>query len=283
MPLSKLRGYTLEDLARLERKATDWVIPEWLKRGNTGFIIGEPKRANKSWLLLNMLWDLSECKPIWATSHPRRPHFFVPHRPMRSVYFAQEDTRDDIQDRVQAMLNWRQPNRNFIIVPKNWQLLLDTHTGRILINELLSQIPDVDVIVFDTFRRVIAGSESDSESISRLYKLVDELNEKYNCAAIFAHHIVKPPRDERIMFDYSDPFIGRGSGDIFGAGDAFITIKPIHQNERDGRVTLFFHAKRAAPPAPMIVDVTYPPTNTGEWKLGEPYGRCLFNKFTEKA
>lgn len=281
MPLPKLQGYTLDDLAQMERKEPDWIIGEWLTRGNTAFIIGEPKRANKSWLILNMLWDISEGKPVWGTKHPRRPRFMVPPRPMRSVYFAQEDTLDNVQDRVQANLKWRKRNSNLIIVPKNWALLLDTHTGKLIIHDLLKDLGSVDLIVFDTFRRVLAGSENDSESVAKIYKYVDELCQRYKCAACFAHHIVKPPRDERIMFDYSDPFIGRGSGDIFGAGDAFITIKPIHQNETEGRVTLFFKTKRSAPPGPMIVDVHYPPTDSADWKAGEHYGECKFVKFTE--
>lgn len=264
----------------MERREPDWVIGEFLTRQNTGFILGEPKKANKSWLILAALWDLAEGKSLWGVHHPRRPRFLLPPRPIRSVYFAQEDTLFNVKDRVDAMGHWREPTQNLRVVPKDWALLIDQPTGRRLIRSILDGLPEKpDLLVFDTFRRVMAGSENDSATIAAMYKYVDSLGHAYNCATLFAHHIVKPPHDKDSEFDYSDPFIGRGSGDIYGGGDAFINIKPVTKDESGARVTLFFDSKRAAQPNPIIVEVRYPPIERADWVEGERYGECKVISF----
>lgn len=234
------------------RSAPDWIIPGWLKRGNTGFIIGQPKKACKSWLLLNLAWDLSEGKPLWSIVHSKNGAVFEPPRPFRVVYFTQEDSEDDVQDRVDLLLAaGRQPNNNFWVVSKNLQIRLDDNVGlghvEKELNDVLRDAGPIDLILFDPMRRMHQGDENSSEVIAKLWPLLDQIHQKYHCATIFSHHIVKPPTTKGHTFDVTQPYAARGSGDIYGGGDAFINVDPQNMH---GRATtqralhLHFETKR---------------------------------------
>jgi len=249
------------------RTAPDWIIPGWLKRRNTGFILGQPKRACKSWLLLNMAWQLSEGRPLWGIHKARGEPLFQPSRPMRVVYFSQEDTDDDIQDRIEllASAGWK-PNDRFWVVPKDLKLSFD-EPGKAMIHAHLNQVREVgpiDLILFDPMRRMHYGKENDSETIANIWKTLDALHERYDCGTIFSHHVVKPPRDTTGSYDPTSPYAARGSGDIYGGGDAFINVIPKTQRGRGTAkrdLDLHFETKRSRAISPVTLSVSF---ETGE-------------------
>ena len=159
-------GMPLPALLARSRQEPDWIIPGLLKRNNTMFIVGEPKRACKSWLLANLAWDLSEGKQIWGVHHSKKGFLFVPKRPMRVVYFSQEDAEDDFQDRAEIMAKaGRTANDNFWFVPKNLQMTLDSENGPVLVEGELTaaaQTAPLDLVILDPLRRVLQGDESNS-------------------------------------------------------------------------------------------------------------------------
>jgi RecA-family ATPase len=253
---------SFEEISRTPPAPPDWVVPQWLTRGNTGFIMGEPKRCAKSWLVLGMCWDLSEGLPLW-TIRDAQP----PARPMRCVYFTQEDTRDNIHSRIMAHVTYgrRAPNDRLWVVPKNLQLKLDTMAGRNMIQAELDAVREaagpIDLVVFDPMRKMHNGNENDSAVIAEMWGVVDRLHQRYQCATVFVHHVKKPPAD-KTDWDPTDPFNGRGSGDIYGGGDAFMMVLPGPTNNQTWRrVRVHFESKREAPIPPSELKVHF---NTGE-------------------
>jgi len=213
------------------RPVADWIIPEFLKRGNTAFIIGQPKKACKSWLLLNLAWDLSDSVPVWGVTHSKNGPVFQPPRPMRVVYFTQEDTEDDVQDRAEIMIaGGRKPNNRLWVVPKNLSFVLDTTEKSMPIQSeldaVVQQSGPIDLIIFDPMRRMHGLDENDSGAMARIWAALDVFQRRYNCAVIFSHHIIKPPTAKGSTFDLTNPYAARGSGDIFAAGDAFANVIP---------------------------------------------------------
>jgi RecA-family ATPase len=248
------------------RPQSDWIIPGWLKRGNTGFVIGQPKRACKSWLLTNLAWDLSEGSPIWGITHSKNGPVFQPARPMSVAYFAQEDTEDDLQDRIEIMIKGgRQLNDRLWFIPKNLGLLLDSAAMAIQgeLDDVAAYGP-LDLIIFDPMRRSHALDENDSGAMARLWQALDVLHRRYNCSTLFSHHIVKPPTAKGNTFDLTSPFAGRGSGDIYAGGDAFINVVP---SATRGQPTTYqcedihFASKRAQTPTAARLRVKF---DTGE-------------------
>jgi RecA-family ATPase len=265
MPIS------FEQLAKEPPQPVDWVVGNWLTRGNTGFIMGEPKRASKSWLVLALCWDLSEGKGVWGikTTSPHSGDGAVPaeamkaSRPMRCVYFTQEDTKNDIYRRVMAHVSRgrREPNDRLWVVPKNLQLKLDTLDGRSLVQRELDEVRDkagaIDLVVFDPMRRIHNGNENDSSTIAALWGVIDRIHQRYGCATLVTHHIKKPPTD-RTDYDPTDMFNGRGSGDIYGGGDAFVMVVPGETDNRTyRRVAVHFESKREAPAPPSELKVSF--------------------------
>lgn len=231
----------------------DWIIEGFLKRGNTGIMMGQPKKACKSWMLLGMAWDLSDGIPVWGLSTFKSP------RAMRVVYFTQEDTEDDIVGRMKAHFgNGREPNDRLWIVPKNLQMTLDT--GYEHINKELAEVKeksgDIDLVIMDPMRRMHNGNENDSDVIGRLWTRVNEIQRKWNCAVMFAHHTIKPPLD-REKYDPTDPFTGRGSSDIYGGGDAFAVVVPGERTVDKAKVNVYFESKRASTPEPAAISITF--------------------------
>jgi RecA-family ATPase len=252
--------------------APDWIIEGFLKRNNTAVLLGPPKKSCKSWLLLDLGFDLSAGAPAWGMKDEKGEFTFKPPRPLRVVYFSQEDTVDDLVDRVHRHCgSGHQVSDNLWLVPKNLVMTLDT--GYELVQKELEEIVaasgPIDLIIFDTMRRMHTGNENDSEVIARLWVRVDQIQKKYNCGVFFAHHITKPPQDKR-GYDPSDPFIGRGSGDIYGGGDAYAVVVPIIKNREMAKVTVYFESKRAADLNPAVLKIPFA-TGRTEW-LGQGRG-----------
>lgn len=247
-----------------QRPSADWIIPGWLKRQNTGFLIGQPKEALKSWLLLNLAWDLADGLPLWGVVHTKLGPLFTPPRPMRVVYFTQEDSDDDIQDRIETMVNngRRIVTPNLFVTTKNLSLLLSSASGLNSIQAELDSVTSVDLVIFDPMRRMHDLDENDSTAMGHLWRALDAIHHRYKCATLLSHHIIKPPTSKGSTFDLSSPFAARGSGDIYGGGDAFINVSPERlpgqTSRRPGssrRLTLHFQTKRAHPLDPIVLDV----------------------------
>jgi RecA-family ATPase len=245
-----------------------------------GFIIGQPKKAAKSWLILDMCWSLSEGKPVWGVKRSQEVdagYLFVPPKPLRCVYFSQEDTEDDAHDRIIAHLGLnRQVNDGFWVVPKNLKVCFDELSGQAEMQRELDEVAKmdstgkcerpIDLVCFDPMRRLHHGDENDSRTIGKMWEVLDRIHRRYGCASLFSHHTVKPPRDGS-FYDATDPFVARGSGDIFGGGDAFMTVVPKTRTPDYQTVSMFFESKRGRPLNPAMLKVNLPEED-GQFKVG---------------
>jgi RecA-family ATPase len=222
------------------------------------FVLGEPKKAMKSWLLFNLGWDLSEGRNIWGVKHTKNGEVFVPARPMRVLYFTQEDTEDDLQDRFKLMVAaGRVPNENFYYQTKDLNFAFDGESGEKRIHEAIKTCAPIDLVMFDPMRRIHYFDENDSQAIAKFWKSLNDLEAKFNCSAIFSHHLTKPSKDGASR---ESPHAARGSGDIFGGADTFINVVPKPKQGQTRRsyqksLALHFETKRSAPLEPIGLTV----------------------------
>jgi AAA domain len=246
----------------LQHKPDDWIIPRLLKRGNTGFINGEPKRAAKSWLLLNLGWDLTDSSPVWNVNHSTDGNIFTPERPMRVLYFTQEDTEDDFKDRHDLLVQQggRVDNNNFLVEAKNLDISFDQGRGERIIEAAIADCAPLDLVMFDPMRRIHPYDENDSQQMARLWQSVSRLKARHNCAVIFAHHVTKP--SATAGYERTSAHAARGSTDIFGGADLFITITQRKKagnpkGSKDARLQLDFEVERSKPVTPIWLTVSF--------------------------
>lgn len=248
------------------RPTADWIVPGWLKRQNSGFAIGPPKKACKSWLLLNLAWDLCDGTPVWSVQYAGSGiPVFKPPRPMRVVYFTQEDADDDVQDRVEIMVaGGRTLNDRLWVVTKNLNLRLDEPNNALLVQNEIDGVVKasgpVDLVIFDPMRRMHMLDENDSSAMVKIWQTVDVIHRRYNCSTIFSHHIIKPPLQKGNLFDPTSPYAARGSGDIYGAGDAFMNIVPVATKGQPTQYqyeAIHFVTKRAQTPTSVLLKVQF--------------------------
>ena len=250
----------LTALSSYQKPPDDWIIPHVLKRRNTGFIIGRPKKAAKSWLLMNLGWDLSDGTNAWSVVHSHDGEILKPTRPMRVFYFSQEDTEDDLHDRFSLMVKaGRIPTNNFWYETKDLSLTLDPNgLGKII--DALKPAAPLDLVMFDPMRRFHSFDENRSDEMSKLWHSVNVIQQKFDCACLFSHHTVKPGQ---FTASEEDPNSARGSGDIFGGADAFINVVPRSRKGNPKRgalnapLTLYFEIKRGKPIVPIDLTVDF--------------------------
>lgn len=146
-------------------------------------------------------------------------------------------------------------------VPKNLAMVFNTQDGKKLIqNELNDAIEKLggkpDLVAFDPLRRMLKGDENSSEVIAEMWKVIDSIQSACGAAVWINHHIQKPPAD-RSGWDPTDPFVARGSGDIYGGGDAFVNVVPGPGTEKVRKLSLYFESKRAESMEPAHMQVTF--------------------------
>ncbi len=260
--------HSLEYFKSRKRQEPDWIIRGFLKRMGAAIIMGEPKKACKSWIVLNGVWNLSEGKPFLplysGSKSPDNSFIFTPPRPLRTVYFTQEDSEDDLHDRLEIMYKaGRKPNDRLWTVDKDLSLKFDSNKGirqmEDFIGEVETNAGPIDLIVYDPMRRFHSQSENDSDVISRFWDKINQFNRKYNTAAFIVHHVIKPSGDKDKWYDQTSPYMARGSSDIYAGGDAFINAVPLrspkHKIERN--VEVHFESKRGAGLSPMRLKVNF--------------------------
>lgn len=261
----------------------DWVIPQWLTRQNTGFIFGEPKLACKSWLLLNLAWDLSEGNTVWNLPQTKgQPALMRPRKELRVAYFSLEDTEDNIHDRLNKFFSaGRAENDRLWFASKNMEMTIDNIKGQNLITaqlEIARKSGPIDMIAFDTARALHFRDENSSEIWAKIYRALNYYQARYNAATILTHHMIKSTAEN---YDASNPAYSRGSGHIFGGADAFINVVPLNPKEgtKVKKQRLYFTSRRALAITPLSVNVnlvtgraTFDSFRTGRPKRDETTG-----------
>jgi len=252
-------GVSVADLAAMQTNATDWIISNLLPRQNLMILAGEPKRSCKSWLVLNLAWDLSEAKPVWNVEHSKRGGVFSVSKPMRSLYFAQEDSLADAKMRIDAMIQaGRAPTKDVFIYPKDPALTLSTPEGVERICEIANDFAPLDVLIFDPLRNCHTGDENDSAAVARILRSTACLQQTLNCSVILVHHERKPSRDSRAREDRTSPYALRGSTALYGGADAIVMAVacPMRANApNEHRLSLSFTVKRAPSLAAVNLNV----------------------------
>lgn len=243
MPLQSIDAYE-----HLSVVPDAWLIEHLWKRENLAIMVGQPKFAHKSWLALDLGWSLATGASLWDYD------VFRVITPARVAYFCQEDTAQDIRDRV-ITLRQSHPasplDGNFWLCPRDMDLDLATPRGIAAITRQLDLMkPGPDLIILDPLRQLHGADENDATEMSNVVRNVRFLMQSYHSACLLIHHTKKASGEASV--DESNPASSRGSSALFGSADLFINAQGLKGGES---VKLTFTAKRCKAPRPIILDL----------------------------
>lgn len=212
--MSTIRGrlITFHTIMEEPLQPIDWLVEKLIPAGNRGVIFGE-YGSFKSWFLLDLAIHVAAGRALFG-------QFSVPQS--RKVVFIDEEMSErTLRRRVKLLAEGaglHTEDLPFRAV-SHAGIRFDGEQVRQLLQELQEEGFDPDVIVVETLRRVIEGSENDAEDVSKFW---------HNVLPIFgagktllvSHHMRKPgtmgPGDSRHR--------ASGSTDILAGGDCSYAI-----------------------------------------------------------
>jgi RecA-family ATPase len=177
---------SLNDL-RLEDTSLDWDVEGLILRGERVLICGEPGTM-KSWLLQDLAMAL-------ITGTPWLGHFRVP-TPRQVLYLDEEMHEPTWRRRLLSLSVDRVPGTHH---PARHRFRLLAHPGlrfrdgvlEALLEAVQRQGFDPDVLIVDSVRRVIAGSELEPADVAAFWRCVEGAR-RAGKTVILTHHLRKP-------------------------------------------------------------------------------------------
>lgn len=213
-----LRLLSVQHIVNTPLPPIEWIVQPVFAQGERGLLYGE-FGALKSWLLLHMGLHI-------AGGHKWLGTFEVP-RPRAVLYVDEEMTEHTIRLRVKQLvegsgivtdaLDFRVASREGV--------LFTEHGGRILLERVRKAEYKPEVIVIDSMRATLVGSENEQEDVIAFWRAVEPIL-KAGITVIVAHHMRKP-REEG-----PDPVRYRASGStaIISGSDSAWAVSRHGQN-----------------------------------------------------
>jgi hypothetical protein len=218
---------------------TQWDVEPLIARGNRVVLYG-PFASLKSWVLL----DLGLCI---AAGIPWLGKFSVPN-PRAVLYVDEEMARPQLHPRIRrlaASLGLLDAERlPFATASRLGLSLADNGTAEQFLESSRASGFEPDVLIFDSLRRVIGGSELDVADVGRFWRGVEPFA-RAGKTVILSHHAKKPgpngaaaPRDR-----------ASGSTDILAGADVGLSIE---RRSRDALVVEQVKSRDAEESEPFV-------------------------------
>jgi hypothetical protein len=220
----------------------EWLVEPLIGDGSRVVVYGE-WGSFKSWALLSLGLHIAAGQP-WLGQYPV-------HGSRRVLYIDEEMSPRLLRRRVKRLAAGMDPSPErlpFRALSRRG-LRLDAHGVTALLADLKASGFDPDVIVVETFRRVLVGNENDAREVADFWRAVDPII-RAGKSLIVSHHMKKPQAGGK----GSTRHRASGSTDVMGAADdalAFeragkegFTVEPVKCRE----------AEEAAPFAVSLVE-----------------------------
>ena len=168
--------YSVAELLDAEYPEPRWAIPGIIPEGLT--IFGGRPKVGKSWLMLQSAWSVG-IGGRFLDQEVKRGNV---------LYFALEDSRRRLQDRIKSMGIDRNSSITFI------NRFMPLHEEGL--NYLLIELERVDyrLIVIDTLTRAIPGvdQKNDDGKVSKLFDGLQHISMSHQTAIVLVDHTRKP-------------------------------------------------------------------------------------------
>jgi hypothetical protein len=214
-PSLKILGadaYTYSDIAHAEILPPTWDVEPLIGQGQRVMVIGQ-WGAFKSWLLSHLALHLAAGR-TWLDN------FTIPE-PRRVLYIDKEMSARAAIRRFQQLAKGAgiAPDANLqLMLLSHPPIVMDANGARDLLNAIDLKNGDPNVIITETFRRVLVGAEKEQADVSRFWSAVEPIF-KAGKTTLFSHHMRKPKRQNENSREMAS-----GSTDILASADGVLAI-----------------------------------------------------------
>lgn len=207
--LTKSSDINIEEFKNLVTKVfppQKWVVEGLVPKGGITCLAGKPK-SYKSYLALNMALRLAKGEKYLGQFEVEKS---------KVLYISKEDTDDLIQTRILQMTDDRDLPIKFCF---DERVFLDSQKlTKVIVDRIKEE--GVDVVIFDSFRRMFHGDENSSQVVSEVHNQIKKIQRLCSgITMIFIHHYGKDGQFERANSEKI-----RGSSDILAMVDSLIAI-----------------------------------------------------------
>jgi hypothetical protein len=210
LPLVSFQEVMTEDLTPV-----DWLVTDLIANQDRVVLYGEPG-AMKSWLLLHLAVHL-------AAGRPWLGRFEVPMA-REVLYIDEEMNVGTLRRRIKQIgggANLGAENLPLRLLSLHG-VRFDETGAQTLLNGLTASAFDPEVIIVETLRRVMHGSENDAEEVAAFWRNLEPLR-KAGKTVIISHHMRK-----LVHKGVNDPqYRASGSTDIIAGTDTAIAITKV--------------------------------------------------------
>lgn len=231
-----MRSYA--DIVRNPRPPVEYDVERLIPRGARVLIYGEPG-GGKTWLALSLGLALAAGKK-WAGQFP------VPS-PRRVLYVDEEMPPELVESRIRRLGLGAGVDETvpFQILSRPGLVFTEAGVSSLLATCAAKQF-DPEVIIVDSLRRVLVGSENDAEAVVRFWRDTATLN--VGRTFIVVHHMKKPNPQGGNEARYR----ASGSTDLIAGPEVTFAIT---RPRRDALAIECTKARHAVEPEPFIVSL----------------------------
>jgi hypothetical protein len=219
-PAAQWRTVTAAELSALELPSADWLVPGFVARGKLALLAAAPG-ALKTWLALLMTRACASGGSFLGEAVGG----------CHVLYVDEENGPDELKRRYFGKLSG--PQDGVIFSSMQRVRLTDPRWAEAVLKRCLEE--GVELVVGDSFRRLVVGDESDSRTVNDLYTELVAFKEA-GIAVLLLHHTKKRGIGAR------EGELARGSIDIAGFADVYVEADMLE----GGRVALRFEKVRTA-------------------------------------
>ena len=179
-----IRLLTIQHIIRDPLPPVEWVVQPVVAKGERVLLYGE-FGALKSWLLLHMGLHIAAGKP-WLEEFP------VP-KPRSVLYVDEEMTEHTVRLRLKQLVagaGLPTDNVDFRVASREGVLMTEMG-GRILLDRVWKADYRPEVVVVDSMRATLVGSENEQEDVIAFWRAVEPIL-KAGITLVVTHHMRKP-------------------------------------------------------------------------------------------
>lgn len=251
--LSPIPLVSFSDIITHDLPPIDWLVTDLIANQDRVVVYGE-FGSLKSWLLLDLALAI-------ASGQPWLGQFDIP-QPKNVLYVDEEMNEPTLRRRVRQ-LGFGMTNLSVELPFRAMSLCGVTITSPSDVGELLAQLQssgfDPDVVILETLRRVMVGSELDAQDVAQFWRNLRPL-QQVGKTVIISHHMRKrSSKSGNAVRDRAS-----GSTDILGGADTAFAVT----RKDTGYVVLEpVKSRNAEEPQPFSASFLSGEDDSRQWKF----------------